>query len=195
MIKTVYDNDQDIIKSILSLHIKSDRFDLDPTFSSGKFWKGLDEPTHKTDIYPQRSDVVKMDCSCLEFPDNSINSICFDPPFLAGYTKGKTSGIIGKRFEGFRYVSDVWEFYEKSLIEFYRVLKPAGWLAFKNQDTVSSGKQFFSHCYVHEKAVSLGFIAKDLFINVAKNRMIGHNHHNQKHARKFHSYWWVFQKH
>ena len=38
---------------------------------------------------------------------------------------------------------------------------------------------------------------KDLFILLAKNRIVGHNHNNQKHARKFHSYFLVLikQKH
>jgi hypothetical protein len=39
-----------------------------------------------------------------------------------------------------------------------------------------------------------GFYTKDLFILVAKTRMIGHNHKIQKHARKFHSYFLVFVK-
>jgi len=194
IIKTVANNDQDIIRSILTLYVKKDKFELDPTFSLGKFYRGLNEPTIKGDLYPQRDDVMKMDSSCLEILDNSIESICFDPPFLAGYTTGKTSGIIGKRFEGFRYMSDVWAFYKKSLSEFYRILKPAGVLAFKCQDTISSGKQFFSHCYIIQEAEKKGFICEDLFVQVASNRLIGHNHHTQKHARKFHSYWLVFIK-
>ncbi len=44
------------------------------------------------------------------------------------------------------------------------------------------------------EASKLGFINKDLFILLAKNRIIGHNHGNQKHARKFHSYFIVFKK-
>lgn len=115
MIKTVYNSDQEIIKAILELHIKKDRFELDPTFSLGKFYKGLNEPTIKGDLCPQREDVVKMDASYLGLQDNSISSICFDPPFLAGYTTGKTSGVIGNRFSGFRYMKDVWQFYETAL--------------------------------------------------------------------------------
>jgi len=194
VIKTVYDNDKEIIEAILTLYAKSDRFNLDPTFSLGKFYKGLNEPAIKGDLYPQRGDVLKMDTNLLEIPDNSISSICFDPPFLAGFTTGKTSGIIGTRFEGFRYMKDVWEFYNNSLSEFHRILQPSGVLAFKCQDTVSSGKQFFSHCHIMSEASKLGFKTEDLFIKVAKNRIIGHNHKIQKHARKYHSYWLVFIK-
>lgn len=194
MIKTVYSNDQDIIKAILDLHVGRDMFDLDPTFSLGKFYKGIKEPKVKFDLYPQREDVREGDCRDLPLESGSVHSICFDPPFLAGYTTGKTTGIIGKRFEGFRYMSDVWEFYRNSIKEFYRILEDGGVLAFKCQDTVSSGKQWFSHCFIYDEAKQVGFTSKDLFIHVASSRMVGHNHKNQKHARKFHSYWWVFKK-
>ena len=194
IIKTVYHNDKEIIQSILKLYVKKERFELDPTFSLGKFYKGLIEPKIKGDLFPQREDVIKMDTTNLKIKDESVSSICFDPPFLAGYTKGKTSGIIGKRFEGFRYMQDVWKYYENSIVEFKRILIKGGVLAFKCQDTISSGKQFFSHCFIINSGIDNGFLVEDLFINVAKSRIIGHNHHKQKHARKFHSYWIVLIK-
>jgi hypothetical protein len=67
-------------------------------------------------------------------------------------------------------------------------------LIVKTQDTVSSGKQWFSHLYIMNEAERIGFYNKDLFILLAKNRIIGHNHKNQKHARKFHSYFIVLKK-
>lgn len=65
---------------------------------------------------------------------------------------------------------------------------------FKCQDTVSSGKQYLSHVYVINEAEKLNFICVDVFILLATNRIQGHNHQNQKHARKFHSYFLVFKK-
>lgn len=43
-------------------------------------------------------------------------------------------------------------------------------------------------------AVKLGLYPKDLFILLSKRRPIQHNLKNQNHARKFHSYFWVFGK-
>ena len=43
-------------------------------------------------------------------------------------------------------------------------------------------------------AIKLGLYHKDLFVLLAKSRLIGGNHKNQFHARKFHSYFLVFQK-
>ncbi len=196
IIKSVYDNDKEIIEAILALHVKAPAFELDPTFSKGIFWRGLVEPKYKSDIFPQREDVIEADCTDLKnFADGEIKTICFDPPFLAGFTQPKKqTGIMGSRFAGFRYMPDVWEFYKKSLAEFWRIMPRGGVLAFKCQDTVSSGKQWFSHVFIMNEAEKLGFYTKDLFIAVAKSRVIGHNHHVQKHARKFHSYWLIFEK-
>ena len=68
-------------------------------------------------------------------------------------------------------------------------------MIFKCQDKVSSGKQYFSHVYVQKEAIKYGFYPLDLFILLAKNRIVADwQKANQKHARKFHSYFWVFKK-
>lgn len=193
MIKSVSDNQTQIIKDILALYCPNG-IDLDPTYSKGNFYKQIEKPRLKSDLYPQADDVVKSDASSLWVENNSIQTIMFDPPFVAGHTKEKPTGIIGERFHGFRYIPDLWEWYDKCLVEFHRVLKQDGVLIFKCQDTVSSGKQYLSHVHIINKAEEVGFYSKDLFILIAKNRIIGHNHQVQKHARKFHSYFLVFIK-
>jgi len=84
--------------------------------------------------------------------------------------------------------------YRSALAELYRVLEPGGILAMKCQDTVEAGKQVWSHILVLQAAIDAGFTAVDLFILVGGGRIQGWNHSNQVHARKFHSYFWVFQK-
>ena len=101
---------------------------------------------------------------------------------------------MGTRFHSFKCIADLWEWYDLCIKEFYRVLEANGILIVKCQDTVSSGKQWFSHVHIMNEAEKNGFYTKDLFILVAKSRIIGHNHNIQKHARKFHSYFLVFVK-
>lgn len=70
-----------------------------------------------------------------------------------------------------------------------------GILIFKCQDKISSGKQYMSHCFIMNEAVKIGFYPKDLFILIAKQRLVADwQAVNQKNARKYHSYFWVFQK-
>ena len=196
LIKSTNYNQIEIIKDILSLHC-SQGIDLDPTYSKGNFYKSgeIEQPRIKSDLISKFDDVITSDASKLDFiRDLSLSSIMFDPPFVAGHTKKEPTGIIGERFYGFPYVTDVWKWYDLCLEEFYLKMQVNGILIFKCQDTVSSGKQWFSHVHIISKAESLGLYVKDLFVLNAKNRIIGHNHHNQKHARKFHSYFIVFQK-
>jgi len=196
ILRTVSDNQHEIIRNIQTLYVP-EGFHLDPTYSKGVFYKPDDiiEPRIKSDLFPKNDTILCASAEDLLIEDGSLESIMFDPPFVAGHTRKKPTGIIGERFYGFRYVSDLWEWYDKCLVEFSRVLVDGGILAFKCQDTVSSGKNWFSHCYIMNRALECGFYPRDMFVLVAKSRLIGHNHRKkQNHARKFHSYFWVFEK-
>ena len=195
IIKTTGYEQQEIIRNIIKLHCPKG-IDVDPTYSKGVFYKNARdiEPKLKFDLFPKTEDTKQASAENLPLDCGSIGSIMFDPPFIAGQTTSKITGIISSRFHAFRYVPDLWEWYDLCLAEFYRVLKKGGVLIFKCQDTVSSGKQWFSHVHIMNKASELGFYNKDLFILNAKNRIIGSNHHKQKHARKFHSYFLVLVK-
>lgn len=176
MIKTTNYNEQDILNDIIELHVK-DSFDIDVTYSKGRFYKNdkVPQPKIKSDLIPRFDDVIGMDASDLFLlKDKDVKSLMFDPPFVAGHTK-KPTGIIGEKYHGFPYVKDLWEWYSKCLVEFSRVIDDNGWLVIKCQDTVSSGKQFMSHAYIMNEAEKNGFYCKDLFVLLAKNRLIGHN--------------------
>lgn len=201
MIKSTSYDQSEIIKNILELHVPLKQIDLDPTYSKGLFYKhtGVPEPQFKFDLIPQTQDSVQGDCRSLPIETESLNCIMFDPPFLA--TTGKSlsqsddSNIINKRFGVYPNEKELHRFYIDSIKEFHRILKPEGILIFKCQDKVSSGKQYMSHVFIMNEAVRLGFYPKDLFILLAKNRLVADwQLKNQKNARKFHSYFWVFQK-
>ena len=200
IIKSIsYDNDE-IIDNILSLHVPTHQIECDPTYSKGVFYKGgIKEPKYKYDICPLSEDVIQADCRRLPLQDNSISCIMYDPPFLA--TKGKSlsiandSNIINKRFSVYPSETELHQFYIDSLKEFHRILKNDGILIFKCQDKISSGRQYMTHCFIHDEAVKIGYYPKDLFILLAKSRIVANwQAENQKNSRKYHSYFWVFQK-
>lgn len=189
MIKSVYDNQKELMKAISDLYI-GEGFQLDPTYNKGTIHKGLMDPAIKSDLDPQYN-VAPADSRALLIKDNSIRSIMFDPPFLAG---GGKFGIMNQRYSCYKTVKDLFEFYVDSLKEFYRVLQHKGLLVFKCQDLCNGSTQTFSHCEIYQAALSQGFYSRDLFILVSKNRATPHNMKKQVHARKFHSYFWVFEK-
>lgn len=202
IIRSVNDDQEQIILDILNLHVPSGIIDLDPTYSKGVFYKSgfVPDPRLKFDIEPQTEDTIKSSSEKLPINDESISSMIFDPPFVIS---GKTwenskedSCATTKRFGCFYSIQELWKFYYNSLEEFYRILEDNGILIFKCQDTVTSGKNYQSHCEIYNMATELGFYAKDLFILTAKNRMnsFGGRWKKQQHARKYHSYFWVFQK-
>ena len=177
------------------------KIDCDPTYSIGNFYKntGIEKPLYKFDINPQIDGVEFGDSRELPLKDSSINCIMFDPPFLAttgkSLTENNDNNIINKRFGVYPSEQELHQFYIDSLKEAYRVLTDKGILIFKCQDKISSGKQYMSHCFVHDKAVKIGFYPKDMFVLLAKNRLVADwQLKNQKNARKFHSYFWVFEK-
>jgi hypothetical protein len=194
MITTIsYDQDE-ILWNILKMHVKAPTFDLDPCFGGGRFYSKIIKPPKRFDIDPCDDSVKAADCTNLPLEDGSVSSVIFDPPFVCGHQKKGKTGIIKSRFSSFRKVPELWDFYYASMQEFHRVLAPGGWLVFKCQDTVEDHKNFFSHCEIMNMALDLGYYPKDLFVLVAKNRIKRANQKNQVHARKYHCYFWVFQK-
>ena len=193
VIKSISYSQDEILNWIIQLYCP-DGFELDPTYSKGVFYKNIPQPPLKFDLNPQIDGVEQSDCCDLPLDDESISTIMFDPPFVAGI--GKTNnGIIRKRFGAYKTIqSHLWPMYHLALTEFYRILKPNGVLVTKCQDGIDSSKQYLSHVEIINKAIELGFYPKDLFILLAKHRMMSPNMRVQQHARKFHCYFIVFIK-
>lgn len=191
VIKSVGCSDSEILSNILTLY-NLDQFDVDPCYSVGNFYKTIPQPKYKFDLNPQVEGVQQADSRSLPLEDISVHSIVFDPPFMFG-THGQTkNNIMNKRFTMFDTWDELADMYIKSLDEFYRILDKGGYVFFKCQDYTDS-RTVMTHCFVWEWANRSGFYAKDLFILLAKQR-IYNPRLKQRHARKFHSYYWVFQK-
>ena len=200
LVKNISYDQSEIIHNILRLHVPGGKIDCDPTYSTGAFYNGtgIEVPELRFDIKPQAEGVIQADARHLPLEDESISCMMFDPPFLATTGKSLTEGqgnIINRRFGVFPDEQSLHRFYVEAMVEAHRVLKPQGILIFKCQDKVSSGKQYWSHCFIMNEAVKIGFYPKDLFILLAKNRLVADwQARNQQHARKFCSFFWTFQK-
>jgi hypothetical protein len=198
-VRSVYNSNFEVISNIMSLY-KIEAFDLDCTYSRGLFWKNLPEPVIKTDLVPVVEGTIQADSENLPFQDNSIRTIMYDPPFVISgksYKENKEgSSVIAKRFEGYTNYENLTINYYNTLKELYRVCEEDGFVVMKCQDTVSGGKNHFTHAMVMSMAMKVGFYPRDLFILVANMRInsFGGKWNKQEHARKYHSYFLVFEK-
>lgn len=194
VIKTTNTNQIQILFDILRLN-KFEKFELDATYGKGNFYKDgrIPTPDHRFDIIPRAEGVLEGDCRNLPLADNSITAAMFDPPFIHAGMNEKS--LMGKQFGSYKNQKELFEMYEAAADEFKRVIAPKGLLCWKNQDITESGIQVWNHCKIWKMMEEKGWYTKDLYILVATDgsRIIDPRF-AQKHARKWHSYFWVFLK-
>lgn len=123
VIKSIQNSDKDILIAIKQLYLDENNFDLDPCYSTGKFYEDLERPLYKFDKSPQNNEVIQNDImNGIPLPDNSIKSIIFDPPFMFGKHGQTENNIMTKRFTMFDNWQDLEQMYKNALKEFYRIL-------------------------------------------------------------------------
>lgn len=76
----------------------------------------------------------------------------------------------------------------------YDKLSKGGFLVAKLMDVCGPNGQIWVANYVHNKAMEYGFILDDTFILIARTKYLYSNGGQQRHARKYHSYFLVFRK-
>jgi len=207
------DRQEEIINHILKLHNKNEPLDMDVTYSKGVFYKNgkVEDPKLKFDLKPVTDDTVQASSNNLPLEDSSIQATMFDPPFIiSGKLKADSkegSNIIAKRFSSYENYDQLKEHYSTTLKELYRVTKDKGIVIIKCQNTISSGKQHFTHFFVLQEAMKYGFYPKDEFILASKSKITsfgkvnketgkleGGRWKNQLHAMKTHSFFLVLEK-
>ena len=193
--KSVFNNEQELIKTILEIHNNGKDIECDPMYNKGMFYKALlNKPKYRFDINAtkQNYDAIDGDATNLPLATETLESIILDPPFMFGSHGQTKNNVINKRYTMFDTYEELENCYKGILKESYRVLKKNGILIFKCQDYTDS-KTTMTHCKVYEWATELGFYAKDIAILVIPNKIYNGNT-KQRHLRKVHSYFWVFVK-
>jgi tRNA G10 N-methylase Trm11 len=190
---SIIGKNEDLIPVVLNLYAKDDFKIADVTYGNGNFWKKVD--TDKYDLYP--SDLKSgIDFRHLPYVDETFDMVVIDPPYMhssstpiietldSTYRNNKRGGW-GTNF--------VYSLYKDGMTEAKRVLNKNGILLIKCQDQVESGKNNFDHIVIYNMAMELNFLAEDLFVLTRIGQpMMRHSY--QLHARKNHSYLWVFRK-
>lgn len=194
--KSISNSDDEIILGIMQLHNNDEAFDVDASYSIGGFYRSgrIPIPMLKFDIHPQVRGVRRADVQKLPLGDASVKSIIFDPPFM--FNPIKNFCPAGGRYGMFATWKDLERTYKNALRSFRRVLVPKGIVAWKCQD-YTDARTTMTHCLLYNWATDAGFYAKDIFIRYRTREHPGavyKMHKTQRHARKFHSYWYVFEK-
>ena len=211
IIKNISTDQTEILHNIGVLYNNgSDQFDLDITASTLGFYNGgkkcaynIPEPKLLMDVFPTRPDIIKITpFNKLPLEDESVGSVVCDLPFIISpktcksvVEKKEGANMISNRFSSFYPANELFEniyWWEK---ECFRVLKDDGVLIWKMQSTVSGGRQVWSVPFSFIAATKLGFYPIDEFVLMAKARLIAASKiKEQKHARKYTSTFYVFQK-
>ena len=193
--KSVFENEQELLKAIIDIHLEGKDIECDPMYFKGNFYKdGVNRPKYIFDINPQVDYCPKGDATKLvEMPIGILlNSIILDPPFLFG-VHGKTKEYYSSKTHTiFKNYDELEKTYKLIIDNAYCHLRKKGVLIFKCQDYTDS-KTTFTHCLVKDIADEIGFYAKDLAILVKPNKIYNPNT-TQRHLRKIHTYFWIFQK-
>jgi hypothetical protein len=188
-------DNSDLIKEVSDLYIKDGEVVADVTYGRGVFWNKVDTGRFKF----LKSDILTVeppiDFRDLPYENEFLDHFVFDPPYM--HTPGRP--MVDERYKNSAttkkmYHKDIMEeLYYKGMREGFRTLKFDGFAYVKCQDEIESGFQRWSHIEIYDIATSLGFYGKDFFVLKPPSNP-GIQYKKQKHARKNHSYLWVFQK-
>lgn len=200
VVSIVNGNNADLIREVSRLYIPAGSVVRDVTWGKGAFWKGIDTATislQGSDIDPNiaKGGVLQADFRSLPDADASCDVLVLDPPYIHNPGRHMTdSRYNNKATTGGQSHADIRQLYRDGMQEAWRVLRPGGRLLVKGKDEIASGKQQWSQTELLCDAITLGFTGKDAFVLVPKSRTSMNRWTKQLHARKVHSFLWVFDK-
>ena len=194
VIKSVSFDQQEILNNILKLHLPSGVYDCDLTHSKGNFYKNgiVPQPKLKYDKYPQMDGVLPLE-DAEKIENDSLNSIVIDPPFLILAPQWLRNSKVKARFDSFDSMEDAEQANKYLLKLAWDKLKNKGVLVFKTMDIRAENRNIWMSYYVQQWAEQIGFQLIDTFILIAHSKILNRGM-QQKVARKYHSYFFVFQK-
>jgi len=124
----------------------------------------------------------------------SKNCAVLDPPYVRDAGNLKVESFYHNATTTPRHSHrDIIEGYRRGMKEAARILKRGGTLWVKTQDEIETRRQKRSSIEVFNIAQEIGLLDQDLFILMQEGTP-PIQHRDQQHARKNHSYLWVFRK-
>ena len=199
-VTTVIDGkNEDLIATVASLYLTDGSTVADVTYSSGRFWRKVKTENYRflaSDLMPVKPGVIAADFCRLPYRDGSVDALVLDPPYI--HSPGK--GMLRDRYNGLATTDMITHdqiigLYRDGMAEACRVLRDGGQLWVKCKDSLASEKQRWSHITIFGIAAELGMYPRDLFllVDATSPTVTTGRWARQLHARKVHSYLWVFE--
>lgn len=189
-------NNADLIAEVARLYATDDPKIADLTFGKGVFWRN----TPQLRVFG--SDLLTVpkrphNFTALPYADATFDIAVLDPPYIHSPGKHQTDSRYqnAATTKGMLWCDLREQLFIPGMREAMRIVKPEGgqvWV--KCKDQVQSGMQRWCHVELCHDALALGLYPRDLFILVAKSRTADTRWTVQHHARKPHSYLWIFQR-
>lgn len=178
-----------ILRDIISLYVSSCQIDCDLTFSKGGFYHKMQRPKECYDIQPLYDFVQPLDM--VKSKQNCYQSVVIDLPF---YVDKGARYSMSERYGKFDSVEELQDTYTAMLQLAKQLLVSNGVLIMKVQDTSYNHKPIWIHTLVEQTAKELDLQMEDVLIHTEKSVPTMAHYTIQRHARKQHSYFYVFRK-
>jgi hypothetical protein len=189
-------NNADLIEEVARLYAAGDPKIADLTYGKGVFWRQCPE------LNVTGSDLITVperpyDFTATPYADGSFDIAVLDPPYIHSPGKHQTDSRYqnAATTKGMLWRDLRQQLYIPGMKEAMRIVKPDGgqvWV--KCKDQVQSGMQRWCHVELCHDALAMGLYPRDLFILIASSRTSNNRWSVQHHARKPHSFLWVFQR-
>lgn len=180
----------DLIATIAPLYLTGSV--LDVTYGEGGWWRRF-QPTDFTahDLYK----LDGVDFRQLPEPDRSVDTVCFDPPYVPqGGMSTSTMDTFRDRFGLTAESQPWWECFNDmaaGLKECARVARR--WVLVKCSEFVSGGAFKLGSLHMMNTGLDLGLSIHDVIVHHTGSGPGGHNIWEAKRARRHHSYLLVFE--
>jgi hypothetical protein len=186
-----------MMADVARLYIRDGAIVADVTYGRGMFWTKTDHRRFtllSSDLMTRAQ--VRADFRRLPYPDESVDVVVLDPPYVHN---GHPRMMFNNRYNGAATtagtsVSDIIELYAAGLREARRVLRRRGRVFVKGMDQVENRQQRWFHLELPAIAEALGMFLRDQFILVPTAPPSFKRWKRQIHARKSHSFLWIFER-
>lgn len=192
----VHGNNADLIAEVAKLYAQGNPKIADLTYGKGVFWR----KTPHLRVFG--SDVITVpkrphNFTDLPYRDATFDIAVLDPPYIHSPGKHQTDARYqnAATTKGMLWGDLRRELFIPGMKEAMRIVRPEGgqvWV--KCKDQVQSGMQRWCHVELCHDALALGLWPRDLFILMATSRTSDTRWSVQHHARKPHSFLWVFER-